>query len=371
MTFVTITHGGVVWYAVKYNLTGASSPTTVWLDVVYSLEQAAPSNFLSIVSTGVTDEISVTERRSNSTVNLSNGNRGIGSVNPQSKLTFGSTELFSIGMDRRVGTANGQTLSIAAGGAQTGIVSTFSISVAGTGYAIGDTIAVTETFGSYAILVVNSIGASGTATGFDIASGGDSFDTGSSGTSTISGSGSGCIINILTTVKATNAQGGNLTLSGGISTGTGSSTISFLTASTGASGATDNTPLERMRISTVGNLGVATTGPDRKVDVLDAAAPQLRLTYTDGSIFTDLQTNSSGNLNIIPSGGFVGINTATPTSRADITGANGYTQLRLRTTYTPTSSADALGNVGDIAHDANYFYIKTSGGWKRAALSTF
>ena len=63
--------------------------------------------------------------------------------------------------------------------------------------------------------------------------------------------------------------------------------------------------------------------------------------------------------------------TSTPTSRADITGANGYTQLRLRTTYTPTSSADALGNVGDTAHDANYFYIKTSAGWKRAALSTF
>jgi len=66
-----------------------------------------------------------------------------------------------------------------------------------------------------------------------------------------------------------------------------------------------------------------------------------------------------------------GVGTNAPTSRVDINGANGYTQLRLRTTYTPTSSADVNGQVGDFAHDANYIYVKTSGGWKRAALSTF
>lgn len=38
---------------------------------------------------------------------------------------------------------------------------------------------------------------------------------------------------------------------------------------------------------------------------------------------------------------------------------------------TPTSSADTQGAVGDIASDDNYLYAKTSGGWKRAALSTF
>ena len=40
-------------------------------------------------------------------------------------------------------------------------------------------------------------------------------------------------------------------------------------------------------------------------------------------------------------------------------------------TYTPTSSSDALGASGDITWDANYIYIKTASGWKRAALSTF
>ena len=69
--------------------------------------------------------------------------------------------------------------------------------------------------------------------------------------------------------------------------------------------------------------------------------------------------------------GNFGLNTTTPTSNIDINGANGYSQLRLRTTYTPTSTADALGSTGDTSWDENYFYIKTAAGWKRSALSTF
>jgi hypothetical protein len=64
-------------------------------------------------------------------------------------------------------------------------------------------------------------------------------------------------------------------------------------------------------------------------------------------------------------------NNTTPTSMVDITGAAGYSQLRIRTEYTPTSSSDPNGNPGDIAVDDNYIYYKTSTGWKRSALSTF
>ncbi len=39
--------------------------------------------------------------------------------------------------------------------------------------------------------------------------------------------------------------------------------------------------------------------------------------------------------------------------------------------YTPTSSADMQGKVGDITSDDNYIYIKTSVGWKRNALETW
>jgi hypothetical protein len=69
--------------------------------------------------------------------------------------------------------------------------------------------------------------------------------------------------------------------------------------------------------------------------------------------------------------GNLGIKTTSPTDLIDINGANGYSQLRLRTAYTPTGTADANGNTGDVSWDDNYIYIKTTAGWKRSALSTF
>lgn len=39
--------------------------------------------------------------------------------------------------------------------------------------------------------------------------------------------------------------------------------------------------------------------------------------------------------------------------------------------YTPTCTTDPNGDIGDTAWDINYFYVKTSEGWKRAALETW
>src|SRR3989338_4746567 len=75
-----------------------------------------------------------------------------------------------------------------------------------------------------------------------------------------------------------------------------------------------------MTFLTGGSVGVNTTGPDRRFDILDASNPQLRLTYTDGSVYTDFQTNSAGNLNITPSGGFVGIGTTSPYAKLSVVG---------------------------------------------------
>jgi hypothetical protein len=63
--------------------------------------------------------------------------------------------------------------------------------------------------------------------------------------------------------------------------------------------------------------------------------------------------------------------TTTPTAAVHVKGATGYNQLRMETSYTPTGTADTHGNVGDIAWNSSYFYVKTSAGWKRAALTTF
>jgi len=67
----------------------------------------------------------------------------------------------------------------------------------------------------------------------------------------------------------------------------------------------------------------------------------------------------------------VGVGTTTPSSKLDVDGDTGYEQLRLRDTYTPTGSADANGSTGDVAWDDNYVYVKTSGGWRRAALGSW
>lgn len=40
-------------------------------------------------------------------------------------------------------------------------------------------------------------------------------------------------------------------------------------------------------------------------------------------------------------------------------------------TFTPTGTADATGNEGDVAWDASYHYRKTAGGWRRVAMSTW
>ena len=85
--------------------------------------------------------------------------------------------------------------------------------------------------------------------------------------------------------------------------------------------------------------------------------------------------NSLGNIILQHDGtnsrGLIGIGTQTPTAKLDINGTTGHSQFRLRTSYTPTSTSDTNGNTGDFSWDDNYFYIKTSAGWKRSALTTF
>lgn len=64
-------------------------------------------------------------------------------------------------------------------------------------------------------------------------------------------------------------------------------------------------------------------------------------------------------------------NNSSPTALLDIGNATGYNQFRLRVSYTPTSSSDSNGNIGDIAWDVNYIYVRTASGWKRTTLSDF
>ena len=85
-------------------------------------------------------------------------------------------------------------------------------------------------------------------------------------------------------------------------------------------------------------------------------------TITDGGepdLFIKGKSTNRGN---------VGINNGDPTSKLDISGTTGYQQLRLRNSYTPTTSGDTNGEIGDISWDDNYIYVKTNSGWGRSSL---
>jgi hypothetical protein len=67
----------------------------------------------------------------------------------------------------------------------------------------------------------------------------------------------------------------------------------------------------------------------------------------------------------------IGDITESPTSLLDINGEDGAYQFRLRQSFTPESTKDPRGNLGEVSWDENYIYIKTKVGWKRSNLTTF
>ena len=74
-------------------------------------------------------------------------------------------------------------------------------------------------------------------------------------------------------------------------------------------------------ISNGPKVGVGTAYPDRRLDILDESNPQLRLTHTDGSVYTDFRTVSDGYLYINPSGNRVGIGTSSPSQALEVAGS--------------------------------------------------
>ncbi len=72
-----------------------------------------------------------------------------------------------------------------------------------------------------------------------------------------------------------------------------------------ASGATTNWAgyFDAGDVYIANSVGLNTTGPDSRLDILDASNPQLRLTYADGTSYTTFQSNSGGDLVINPYAG--------------------------------------------------------------------
>ena len=82
-----------------------------------------------------------------------------------------------------------------------------------------------------------------------------------------------------------------------LKSGTGGSTYVWTPANTSdirlyAGGA------DRVHVDNDGSVGIGTTGPDRKLDILDASNPQLRLTQADGTKYVELKGTTAGDLEI-------------------------------------------------------------------------
>jgi len=135
------------------------------------------------------------------------------------------------------------------------------------------------------------------------------------------------------TSGGTNLNGGNLNITSGLSTGTGTSGINFKVYEAGTSGTSDNSSTTAMVITGAGVVGIGTTNPDPNalLSVVGATNPWAEVTTSGGATGKSIiiqYINSSGDygklqaydygaalvkpLILQPIGGNVGIGTTSP-----------------------------------------------------------
>lgn len=209
------------------------------------------------------------------------------------------------------------------------------------------------------------------------------------------------------TSGATDKNGGDLVLSSGTATGTGSSNITFKTAPAGTTGTTDRAPATAMTILGNGNVGIGTTTPAQPLDVLSTVANSgMRVQNTAGPVNVFLtpldasswslidntrgqflirnsETSGTGYIGFraggssvdqvrISSTGSVGIGTTAPQSLLSV-GSGGYAQFEKIAAVAPTATdCDAANEAGRVTYDttANAWYVcEGATGWVNASGS--
>lgn len=86
-----------------------------------------------------------------------------------------------------------------------------------------------------------------------------------------------------------------------------------------------------------------------------------RRSFNDNTV--DMVVKGDGSVGI---GAFENLN-----SKLTIHSEGGHDQLQLKNDFTPDGTKDIRGNIGNIAWNDEYIFIKTKQGWKRSTLSFF
>jgi len=134
---------------------------------------------------------------------------------------------------------------------------------------------------------------------------------------------------------ASNQNGGDLILSSGISTGTGSSNISFVTSGGGASGSSDVTATTKMTLTSMGRLGIGQTAPDAQLEVDSSSASTIGMIIkgfasqladlfevrnSSGTVVAKIASNGTLTANAINSSGYVGVGMTSPLRNLQVNG---------------------------------------------------
>jgi hypothetical protein len=118
--------------------------------------------------------------------------------------------------------------------------------------------------------------------------------------------------------------------------------------------------------STVVRGSVAATGTQTDFTVTEGYTPNQLDVYVNGIKMLDTTDYSATNGSTIT--------LVTPAASGDIVQYTAYESVSVAVasiqTGTPSSSSDS-GSVGDIKHDDDYVWIKTSAGWKKSPLYTY
>lgn len=107
-----------------------------------------------------------------------------------------------------------------------------------------------------------------------------------------------------------------------------------------------------------GNVGIYTNSPAKKLEVFDNSAAQMRLSYTTGSVYTDLQTTSAGDLALAPTSGKVTVNNLHLTNGTVTANGLGLTLATNNSAIALNAVTSATATVGS----SSYFRMTSGGG---------